>query len=96
MSGRGEVCMRAPGCPFRVLPSGVLVARPEGDSVTLGGSAALVWLVLDEPASRAEIVERAEVDWPDLGPADVANLDDALARLTAEGLLVPQPRSDST
>ncbi len=57
----GTVFARAPGVVWRLGPDRVLVRRvnvPDGAPRDLQGAAALVWISLDEPGTRSDIVER--------------------------------------
>lgn len=57
-----------------------MLARLDGERRTLRGLATAVWIVLDEPADRAEVLDRLA----DLGPDDdltTAEVDKALEML---------------
>lgn len=43
---------------YRVMAGRVLMARRDGEQRTLGGLATAVWVVLDEPATTTEVVDR--------------------------------------
>ena len=78
---------RATGWVHRTVGEHVIAKGRNGEDRTLGGLAAAVWIVLDSPADRTEILRRISEEWP--GPAlEPASLDEALILLAENGLLV--------
>ena len=67
------VYARMPGVVWRLGPDRVLVRRvdvPDGQPRDLQGSAALVWISLDEPGTRAQVVERSSRAGHEIEPDD--------------------------
>ena len=71
-----------------------MLAAPGGDQRTLGGLAVVVWVVLDQPGTADELVDRIGELWPDahsgVGRESVV---DALEMLEAKGVIDARPRS---
>ena len=76
---------RVPGVVWRLGPDRVLVRRvdvPDGQPRELQGAAALVWISLDEPGTRTQVVDR-------IGAAGLeAQPDDGIRLLLDEQLIV--------
>lgn len=75
----------------------VLVGGVGRPTQRLDGSAALVWMVLDSPATLPEVRERIHLTWPDLSEGNDAEnastlMADTLTLLLAEDLISPVGR----
>jgi len=86
-SSTASVVQRAPGVLWRLTSDRVMTHRvdapPQTAADDLIGSVALVWLALDEPATRPELSARlAEAE------VTVDDLDTELAQLLSAGLVV--------
>ena len=86
------VYRRAPGAVFRWTRGAVLVGGPRRPTQKLDGVAALVWMVLDTPASEPDVSRRLHLDWPEVGGGtsneiSSALVAEALALLVAAGLI---------
>ena len=82
------VLARAPGMVWRLGPDRVLLRRvdvPDGAPRDLHGAAARVWISLDEPGTRFDIVERAG------GAGLETETDEALRLLLDDQLIIVQP-----
>lgn len=81
---------RAPGVVWRLGPDRVLVRRVDGahrETLDVHGAAALVWISLDEPGTRTQLVER-------LGRAGLkAEPQEGLRPLLEMQLIVGEPPS---
>jgi hypothetical protein len=84
------VYTRAPGVVWRLGPDRVLVRRvdvADGQPRELQGSAALVWISLDEPGTRTQVVDR-------IGGAGLeTEPDDGIRLLLDEQLIVADSAS---
>lgn len=78
---------RVPRWLHRVSRDQVMLAAPSGGQRTLGGLAVVVWVVLDEPGTADELVDRIGELWPDaeVGRGRVV---EALELLEAKGVIV--------
>lgn len=63
------VYRRTPGSVFRWMRGSVLVGGPGRPTQRLDGAAALVWMVLDSPATPPDMDRRIQLAWPDVGRA---------------------------
>ncbi len=78
---------RNPRVLWRSTSRGPVLLAPDHDQPELlGGQAAVVWEVLDEPLTAAEITEAARAVIPEADDAD-----GALAELMRLGLVAEQP-----
>jgi hypothetical protein len=67
-SGEREVrWRRVPRWLHRVAHDQVMLAAPGGEQRTLEGLAMVVWIVLDEPGTVDELVDRISDLWPEAG-----------------------------
>ena len=83
------VYARVPGVVWRLGPDRVLVRRvdavADGDPRELQGTAALVWISLDEPGTQTQVAER-------IGGAGLeTEPDDGIRLLLDEQLIVADP-----
>lgn len=80
------VWSRVPGWVDRVVGDNVFVRGRHGEDRTVGGLAAAVWMVLDEPGTQEEITSRIRESWPG-SPVEHNIVDDALALLETHGVV---------
>ena len=60
----GSEWSRIPRWLHRVAHGQAMLAAPGGDQRTLGGLAVVVWVVLDQPGTADELVDRIGELWP--------------------------------
>lgn len=60
----GSEWSRIPRWLHRVAHDQAMLAAPGGDQRTLGGLAVVVWVVLDQPGTADELVDRIGELWP--------------------------------
>lgn len=78
---RPAVYRRAVGAVERVFRGSVLLIEPQGAFRQLNGVAMLVWIVLDEPATRSQVVERLDEVADLVGPVAPDAIEDALGQM---------------
>lgn len=90
-AGHDSVWSRAPGWVDRVVGDDVLVKGRNGEDRTLGGLAAAVWIVLDEPGTPSQTAERIREAWPgpevDDDTVEDDTVEEAMALLAEHGLV---------
>jgi len=77
---------RTPGWVDRVVGDNVCVKGRLGEDRTLGGIAAAVWIVLEEPGTRVEVTDRIRESWPG-SPVEDDTVAEALTLLQAHGVV---------
>lgn len=87
---QGARWSRVPRWLHRVAHDQVMLAAPGGEQRTLGGLAAVVWIVLDEPGTTDELDDRIGEMWPDAF-AGRGRVVEALEMLEAHGVLTRRP-----
>ncbi|MCU1496996.1 MAG: hypothetical protein JWM47_949 [Acidimicrobiales bacterium] len=83
MTGRARF-QHASGWVWRWCRGSVLCVGPDGAATQLDGAAALVWAAMEQPATPAELLERAAERWAEAPGASevlVAGAVDELMRL---------------
>lgn len=83
---RREVWRHSDGWVSRSVNGRVFVGAREGSEMTLEGPAAVVWVALDEPTSRDELVELI-CDVLPVGGVTPSTVDDAIKVLLEHGLV---------
>jgi hypothetical protein len=78
--------VRGAGWDCRFLPTRVLMARPGGVRRTLEGLGLAVWVVLDEPGTVSEIVDRISSSLPEV-KIDPTAVEDAVDALVAADVI---------
>ena len=80
---------REPNVVWRLGPDRVLVRRVGGDGLDLVGAAALVWIALDAPRTRADLI--AELSSVSAAAAEPSELDAAVSELLQHQLVRVSP-----
>lgn len=86
------VWRRDPRWVHRLVPDHAILAAPGGEERTLGGLALGVWVVLDEPGTAGQVVDRMRDLWPEAAAeagADAAAIADAVVLLHDRGVVEP-------